>query len=49
MPKEKTTRQVRRGRVFPEIQWTPEEIAQSKKESETGPSPLTKTARERGK
>jgi len=34
MPEEKTTRQARRGRLFPEIQWSPEKIAQSKAENE---------------
>jgi hypothetical protein len=31
---EKTIRQARRGRLFPEIQWSPEKIAQSKAENE---------------
>jgi len=30
MPEKQTTRKVRRGRIFPEIQWTPEQITQSK-------------------
>jgi hypothetical protein len=34
MPEEKKTRQVRRGRIFPEIQWSPEEIARSIAENE---------------
>ena len=34
MPQETMTRKVRRGRVFPEIQWSPEQIAQSKAENE---------------
>lgn len=34
MSEETMTRKVRRGRVFPEIQWSPEQIAQSKAENE---------------
>jgi hypothetical protein len=30
MLEKQTTRPVRRGRIFPEIQWTPEQIAESK-------------------
>ena len=34
MTEAKSTRQVRRGRLFPHIQWSPEKIAQSKAETE---------------
>jgi len=34
MHEEKTIRKVRRGRLFPEIQWSPEQIAQSQAENE---------------
>jgi hypothetical protein len=34
MPEKQTTRPVRRGRIFPETQWTPEQIAESKAKSQ---------------
>jgi hypothetical protein len=34
MPESQSTRPVRRGRLFPEIQWSPEEKARRKAESE---------------
>ena len=34
MTEAKPTRTVRRGRIFPEIQWSPEKIAQWKTETE---------------